>query len=160
MTVLCLSLLSVLLPSQPAAARQATAASFGSVMATLADAWSTQDSRRALGCFTQDALYMQPPDLQLYRGRDELERLFRGLRPGTFMKFHHLAFDPKAQVGFGEFSFGRAGDAKADHGVVVVTLRGDRIAVWREYFQEGPSSFADFVGVEGKTWKWTGKDLK
>jgi hypothetical protein len=31
---------------------------------------------------------------------------------------------------------------------------------WREYFQEGPGAFADFVRVEGKSWKWTGKDLK
>jgi hypothetical protein len=113
-----------------------------------------------LECFTADAVYMQPPDLQLYRGRAELEKLFAALRPGNFMKFHNLAFAPKAQVGFGEFSFGRAGAAKGDHGVVVVTLRDGRIALWREYFQEGPGSFADFVSVEGKNWKWTARDLQ
>jgi hypothetical protein len=160
MTGLGLSLFVLLLPAQAGAARGATAADFERVMATLAAAWSTQDTRLALECFTADALYMQPPDLQLYRGTAELEKLFAGLRPGTFMRFHNLAFDANTQVGFGEFSFGRMGAAKADHGVVVVTLRGGRIALWREYFQEGPNAFADFVKVEGKTWKWTGKDLR
>ena len=103
---------------------------------------------------------MQPPDQQLYRGTAELEKLFAGLRSGTFMTFHHLAFDPRTQVGFGEFSFGREGAARADHGVAVVTLREGRISSWREYFEEGPASFADFVKVEGKAWKWTGQDLK
>jgi hypothetical protein len=129
-------------------------------MTTLAEAWSRQDTQLALGCFTTDAVYMQPPDLQLYRGRAELEKLFGALRPGTFMTFHNLAFDAAAQVGFGEFSFGGSGAARADHGVVVVTLREGRIAFWREYFQEGPASFNDFVSVEGKKWKWTGQDLQ
>jgi hypothetical protein len=149
----------LVLPPQPAAAGEATAAEFEGVMARLAAAWSTQDTQLALGCFAADAVYMQPPDLQLYRGRAELEKLFGALRPGTFMRFHNLAFNATAQVGFGEFSFGRSGAARADHGVVVVTLREGRIALWREYFQEGPGSFNDFVSVEGKQWKWTGQDL-
>jgi ketosteroid isomerase-like protein len=155
-----LAILFLLLPSHAAPAREATVTEFESVMTTLAEAWSKQDTKRALACFTADALYMQPPDQQLYRGAAELEKLFAAIRPGTLMKFHHLAFDAKSQVGFGEFSFGRSGAAKADHGVVVVTLRGGRISLWREYFQEGPASFSDFVSVEGKTWKWTGKDLR
>ena len=137
----------------------ATTSEFEALMATLARAWTRQQTRLALDCFTADALYMQPPDLQLYRGRDELERLFAALPPGTSMTFHHLAFDARTQVGFGEFSFGREGATRADHGVVVVTLREGRIASWREYFQEGPASFSEFVGVPGKTWKFTAKDL-
>jgi ketosteroid isomerase-like protein len=160
MTVLVLSFLTLLLPAPRAAARGTPEADFRTLMATLADAWSSQDTQRALTCFTEDALYMQPPDLQFYRGAGELRKLFAALRPGTVMTFHHLAFDASAQVGFGEFSFGRSGATKADHGVVVVTLRDGRIASWREYFQEGPGSFAEFVAVEGKAWKWTGKDLE
>jgi ketosteroid isomerase-like protein len=158
MTVLG-SLLFLLPLTQPAVTRQTTAADFERTMATLAEAWSKQDTARALQCFTVDAIYMQPPDLQLYRGTAELAKLFAGLRPGTSMTFHHLAFDEKAQIGFGEFSFGRSGAATADHGVVVVTLRDGRISSWREYFEGGPASFADFVRIEGKTWKWTAKDL-
>ena len=43
---------------------------------------------------------------------------------------------------------------------MVIRLRDGRIASWREYFQDGPSSFDDFVRVDGKAWKFTGKDLK
>ena len=159
MTVLKLSLLFLLLPPHPAAPRESTVAEFENLMATLAEAWSKQDTRAALGCFTADALYMQPPDLQLYRGTGDLEKLFGAIRPGTLMRFHNLAFNTKTQVGFGEFSFGRSGAATADHGVVVVTLRDGRVSLWRVYFQEGPGSFSEFVRVDGKTWKWTVKDL-
>jgi ketosteroid isomerase-like protein len=140
--------------------REATRADFDKVMSALAEAWSKRDTSAALACFTADAVYMQPPDLQLYRGTAELEKLFRGIRPGTVMQFHALAFDAGRQSGFGEFSFGRQGAAKADHGVVVVQLRDGRIASWREYFQEGPGSFADFIRIDGKTWKWTGRELQ
>lgn len=97
-------------------------------MTTLARAWTKQDTALALGCFTEDALYMQPPDRQLYRGRKDLEKLFAALKPGTLMTFHDLAFDPRSQVGFGEFTFGTSGATTADHGVTVVTLREGRIA--------------------------------
>ena len=159
-TVASLSILLLLCPSHVVPGREVTATEFERLMTTLAEAWSKQDTKLALRCFTADALYMQPPDLQLYRGAGELEKLFATLRPGTFMQFHNLAFDAKTQVGFAEFSFGRTGAAKADHGVVVLTLRGGRISVWREYFEEGPASFSDFVRVERKTWRWTVKDLQ
>ena len=152
--------LPLLLPLVTPPAGAATAADFQAVLDALARAWSRQDTRGALELFTEDALYMQPPDLQLYRGREELAKLFGALRPGTLMTFHHVALDAKAQVGFGEFSSGHAGAARADHGVVVVGLRDGRIASWREYFQDGPSSFDDFTRVEGKAWKFTAKDLE
>ena len=130
-------------------------------MSSLAHAWSTQDTELALGCFTEDALYMQPPDQQLYRGAEELRKLFAALRPGTIMKFHHLAFDEASQTGFGEFSFGYEDTETADHGVVVVKLRDGRIASWREYFEKGPASFEEFIDPEGeKTWEWTAEDLQ
>jgi ketosteroid isomerase-like protein len=144
---------------QPVTAHEVDTAQFERLMATLAQAWSNQDTRLALSCFTSDALYMQPPDQQLYRGTGDLEKLFGALRPGTVMTFHTLAFDPRKQVGFGEFSFGSSGAPAADHGVAVVQLRDGRIASWREYFEAGPPSFAEFVKVDGKTWKWTVKDL-
>ena len=53
-----------------------------------------------------------------------------------------------------EFSFGVAGSARADHGVVVIRLAGDRIAEWREYQRPGPASFGDFVSTAGKKWEW------
>lgn len=133
-----------------------SSAAFEALLQRLAQAWSTQDTELGLSCFTDDALYMQPPDLQLYRGHRDLRPLFAVLKPGTFMKFHNIAFNEVRQVGLAEFSFGRDGQAKADHGVAVVHVRQGRIVSWREYFQEGPASFEEFVAVEGKRWKWTG----
>jgi len=95
-----------------------TAAEFEALLRSLARAWSEQNTPAALACYTPDALYMQPPDRQLYRGRDDLRVLFDGLRVGTQTQFHNIAFAP------------------------------------------GPASFSDFVGVEGKAWKWTAKTVR
>jgi ketosteroid isomerase-like protein len=127
---------------------------FRTLMEQLARAWSEQDTEAALDCFTLDALYTEPPDIQLYRGHDQLRPYFAALKPGTRMEFHQLWFDPQQQSGVGEYSFGMAGRPTADHGVVVVTLHEGRIAVWREYQRKGPASFAAFLATEGKTWQW------
>jgi len=145
------------LPSKPPSGALSEG-EFEQLMSRLARAWSTQDTDLGVSCFTEDAVYMQPPDQQLYRTTRELRKFFGALKPGTSMKFHHLAFNAALQVGFGEFSFGEERSAKADHGIVVVELRGGRIAFWREYFQEGPADFARFIAQDGKTWKWTIQD--
>jgi len=127
---------------------------FHATMKKLATAWTNQDVDAALECFSPDAQYIQPPDLQFYNGSKELRLLFEGLEPGTFMRFHHLWFDEKNSIGAGEFSFGNTNDANADHGICVVEMKGDKIFRWREYFVSGPSSFAQFISVDGKKWKW------
>lgn len=142
-------------PPLRASESRLSADGFVSLMERLADAWSRQDTDRGIECFTEDAVYMQPPAEQLFRGRAELRKYFGALKPGTTMKFHHLAFDERTQRGFGEFTFGSVGAAKADHGVTVVEVREGRIASWREYFNEGPAAFPDFIAQEGKSWKWT-----
>jgi ketosteroid isomerase-like protein len=123
-------------------------------MDELAWAWSQQDTQAALACFTEDALYIEPPDVQFYQGHEQLRAYFGALKPGTFMRFHQLWFDEAQQVGAGEFSFGMTGKATADHGVIVVELRDGRIAFWREYQRTGPSAFPDFIATTGKTWRW------
>jgi ketosteroid isomerase-like protein len=132
-----------------------SAEGFVALMERLADAWSRQDTERGIECFTEDAVYMQPPQEQLFRGRAELRKYFGALKPGTTMKFHHLAFDERAQRGFGEFTFGSVGAAKADHGVTVVEVREGKVGSWREYFVEGPAAFPEFIAQDGKRWKWT-----
>lgn len=127
---------------------------FYALMEQLARAWSQQDTDSALACFSQDAVYMEPPDIQIYQGQEQLRPYFAALSPGTFMRFHNLWFDEAKQVGAGEYSFGSAGKATADHGIVVVELRDGKIAFWREYQRKGPSVFRDFIGTEGKTWQW------
>lgn len=142
-----------------ASSAELSQAGFHDLMRCLADAWTRQDTGQGLACFTEDAVYMQPPDQQLYRGHGELRKLFAALKAGTLMTFHHLAFDELAQVGFGEFTFGSSGSGKADHGIVVAELRQGRIAFWREYFREGPPAYADFIKQDGKSWKWTAERL-
>jgi uncharacterized protein (TIGR02246 family) len=128
--------------------------SFRALMERLARAWSTQDTELGLSCFTEDAVYTEPPDIQLYVGREQLRPYFAALTPGTFMRFHTVAFDEVSQRGFGEYSFGHARSTTADHGVAVVAVRDDRIATWREYQRKGPSDFAEFRAIEGKAWQW------
>jgi hypothetical protein len=131
-----------------------TDAEFAALMERLARAWSTQDTELGLTCFTEDALYTEPPDIQLYVGHDQLRPYFDALEPGTFMQFHAIAFDERARRGFGEYSFGHDRSDTADHGVAVVDVVDGRIAVWREYQRKGPSAFTEFVAVEGKRWEW------
>jgi hypothetical protein len=130
-------------------------AGFAELMRKLARAWEARDTRAAVECFTHDAVYVEPPDLQFYTGHQQLHAYFDALTEGTFMRLHNLWFDEEAQIGAAEYSFGTAGAAQADHGVVVVELRERRIAFWREYQRKGSNSFADFIAVQGKQWRWS-----
>jgi ketosteroid isomerase-like protein len=130
-----------------------TAEEFRELMERLARAWSTQDTDLGLSCFTEDAVYMEPPDIQLYVGHEQLRPYFAALTTET-MRFHTLAFDEASQRGAGEYTFGSESAAQRDHGVAVVEVADGRIAVWREYQRKGPASYADFSAVDGKTWQW------
>jgi len=134
--------------------RPVTTSEFVEWMQRLADAWSRQDTEAALACFTTDAVYMEPPDVQFFQGHDQLRAYFGALAPGIFMRFHGLWFDETSQTGVGEFTFGNEKIETADHGVVVVEFAGKRIAVWREYPRKGPADFDAFAGTAGKSWRW------
>ena len=127
---------------------------FRKLMERLATAWSTQDTELGLSCFTDDAVYMEPPDIQLYLGQEELRPYFAALTADTFMHFHHLMLDETGRIGAGEYSFGTAADPTADHGVAVVELEEERIAFWREYQRKGPTPFSEFIERDGKVWQW------
>ena len=127
---------------------------FHALMEQLARAWSRQDTETALACFSPDAAYVEPPDIQFFQGHEQLRPYFAALKSGIFMRFHNIWFDEARQVGAGEYSFGSAGKATANHGVAVVELHAGKIAFWREYQHTGPSTFQDFIGTEGKTWQW------
>jgi hypothetical protein len=131
-----------------------TSSEFRELLERLARAWSTQDTEIGLACFTEDAVYTEPPDIQLYVGHDQLRPYFAALTPGTTMRFHTIAFDESAQRGAGEFTFGDENSLTANHGVAIVEVDGDRIRAWREYQRKGPASFDEFVAVDGKTWQW------
>ncbi len=127
---------------------------FRELMERLARAWSTQDTELGLSCFTEEAVYMEPPDVQLYLGHAELRPYFAALTPGTYLRFNALMFDEEAKVGAGEYAFGSEGEETVDHGVAVVEVEDDRIGFWREYERKGPAAFDDFLARDGKSWQW------
>jgi hypothetical protein len=131
-----------------------TRSEFAALMESLAGAWETLDAERAVECFTADAVYLQPPDLQFYEGHDQLKAYFGALTPGTYLDFHNEWFDEASQVGCVEFSFGVRNAPEADHGTIVVVVRNGLIAQWREYVQPGPGDFARFIATDHKDWAW------
>ena len=110
-----------------------TAHKFEQLMQTVADGWKEGNARKAADCFREDAVYIEPPEKQLYRGRAELYEFFGG-EGGTdqpmSMTWHHLAFNETDQVGFGEYTFQMHGRY---HGIVVVKVESGLIQYWREY---------------------------
>jgi ketosteroid isomerase-like protein len=129
----------------PAAVGKTSEAGFRTLMETVAAGWNAGDARRAADCFTEDAVYSEPPRKQFYRGREALFEFFGGKEkpdPPMKMTWHHLAFDEDAQIGFGEYTFQMN---NRYHGIVVVRLRDGRIANWREYQYPSPLDWETFV---------------
>lgn len=127
---------------------------FESLLGRLSAAWEACDAEAAASCFADDAVYMEPPDRQLFRGRAELLAYFSPLQPGTYLDIHSVWFDPGSQTGAAEFSFGLRGQDSADHGVITVGLDNGRVGWWREYHRKGPAGFDRFVATEDKAWDW------
>lgn len=82
-----------------------TSAGFRKLLERYAAALNGGDAAGAAGCFTADAVYLEPPDRQVHRGREELLPFFAASapEPAVRMTWHHIAFDPRTQVGFGEY---------------------------------------------------------
>jgi ketosteroid isomerase-like protein len=131
------------------------AAAFRGLLEQLAHGWESGDVDEALAAFAPDAVYMEPPDVQLYVGHDQLRPYFAAVRPGTLMRLLHVSFDATTQTGAAEYTFASGpDDPDADHGVAIVEVRDGRIAHWREYQVKGPADRARFLAVEGKEWTW------
>ena len=124
-----------------------TSTQFQQLLQTLADAWNRGDAVKASDCFTEDAIYTEPPDKQVYKGRKELFEFFGGNkgRAGQMsMTWHHMVFDSKTMVGAGEFTF-RYGSTV--HGVTMIRIRDGKISNWREYWYESPLEWDAFIGI-------------
>lgn len=126
---------------------------FQKLMSNIAEGWSTQNTDLALSSFDEDAIYMEPPKIQYFRGHDQLRPYFDELTDVHRMEFHNLWFNPETQTGAGEFTFSYGTDT-ATAGVVVVELENGKIKFWREYQRQGPSDFEDFLSIEHKEWEW------
>ena len=122
-----------------------TTSQFERLMQTIAESWREGNARRAADCFSESAIYVEPPEKQLYHGRAELYEFFGG-DAGTDlpmqMTWHHLAFNEEQQVGFGEYTFQMHGRY---HGIVVVKLESGLIKHWREYQYRSELSWEEFT---------------
>ena len=135
-----------LAPRRPKRPPSAGDADFRRLMATIAAAWNQGDARKASDCFSEDAVYMEPPDKQVYHGREALYQFFgagKPPQPAMHMTWHHLAFDASSQVGFGEYTFSMN---RQYHGIAVVKLSAGKIASWREYQYRSDLSWQLFAG--------------
>jgi hypothetical protein len=108
-----------------------TETEFERLMQTIADGWNEGDAHEAADCFAEDAIYVEPPEKQLYHGRNELYEFFgKGTDIPMNMTWHHLAFNEAEHIGFGEYSFEMHGRY---HGIVVVKIEKGLIKHWRKY---------------------------
>ena len=82
--------------------------------------------------------------MQVHSGPADLFEFFGGTN-GTDkpmrVTWHHLVFDARTQIGAGEYTFRLN---RQSHGVVMVQLRGGRIARWQESQTESSLPFEDF----------------
>ena len=118
---------------------------FADLLHRLADGWNSGNAQQAADCFTEDALYTEPPDKQYYSGRDALYHFFGGAngRAGEMtMVWHHIIFDEEKQIGCGEFTF-TYGDTV--HGVTMLKVKDGLISNWREYWYASPLDWETFI---------------
>lgn len=119
---------------------------FERLMQIVAEGWNEGNAHKAADCFSEDAIYVEPPDRQLYHGRAELYEFFGGdSGPDRPMKmtWRHLAFNEEEQIGFGEYTFAMN---RRYHGIVVVKIESGRIKGWREYQYQTELNWKDFTG--------------
>src|SRR5262245_37679098 len=129
----------------PMANDKISSAQFDALMRTVAAGWNEGNARKAADCYTEDALYTEPPDKQVYAGRAALYEFFGGGKkpePPMKMTWHHLAFDEESQIGFGEYTFQMN---NRYHGIVVVKVKNGKISNWREYQYKSDLEWKEFV---------------
>jgi hypothetical protein len=119
---------------------------FADVLLQISDGWNRGNARMAADVFAVDAIYEEPPRKQYYAGQAAIFEFFGGEKGFDIpmkMKWHNVAFDEDAQVGFGEYTFAMN---KQYHGIVVVKIKKKKIARWREYQYESPMEWSIFSG--------------
>ena len=122
---------------------------FVALLQQVADGWNQANAEQAASCFTDDAIYTEPPEKQYYAGRDALYQFFGGANGhGGEMKmvWHHIIFDETKQLGAGEFTF-TYGDTV--HGVTMIKVRDGLISNWREYWYASELPWEDFTQLNG-----------
>jgi ketosteroid isomerase-like protein len=145
MRLVILSLLLMAISAGPMRAETTRTAEFETLMQALAAGWNAGNAQKAADCFTENAVYSEPPDKQLYRGRDALLKFFggnEGRKRAMKMTWHHLVFNERTQIGAGEFTFEYGGIV---HGVAMLKIENGKISHWREYWYESAFDWEKFT---------------
>lgn len=88
------------------------------VLKEISDGWQQGNAKRAADVFADDAIYEEPPRKQYYKSKAAIFEFFggkKGFDRPMKMKWHNIAFNEKAQIGFGEYTFSMN---KQYHGIV------------------------------------------
>jgi hypothetical protein len=133
-------------PGQRHPANNSSEGDFVKLMTAVSDGWNEGNARESAECFTDDAIYMEPPDRQVYIGGKAIYEFFGGPNkpePPMHMTWHHLAWNESESVGYGEYTFQMN---RRYHGIVTVQIRNGKIAKWREYQYQSASDWDAFAG--------------
>lgn len=125
---------------------------FKILMQTVADGWNNFEPKKSVECFTEDVIYIEPPDKQLVVGKENLFKYFDNPKPMKLV-WHNLMFNEEKQIGSGEFTFTMEG-RQGNHGVVVVELEKGKIKLWREYYKISDLDFKDFIDAKKKRFEF------
>jgi uncharacterized protein (TIGR02246 family) len=109
------------------------------IMDTYKRAWEQRDPELVLTVFTEDATYHEDPFDQPMAGREAIRRYWQGATESQCdirFTWRPIASDGELRVVEWEAEYTRAGSGKrvALRGIMLLTLRGDRIARFREYW--------------------------
>jgi hypothetical protein len=121
-----------------------TLKAFEHLMQTIAAGWNEGNARKAADCFSEDAIYVEPPEKQLYHGRAELYAFFGG-DAGTDLPMKMTASFRLQRRGpgwLGEYTFQMHGRY---HGIVIVKLESGLIKHWREYQYRTELNWQEFT---------------
>jgi len=120
---------------------------FKSILMSVSNGWKSNDARLAANAFTLDAVYIEPPNQQLYQGRQEIFEFFggeSGRKNPMNMTWHHILFDQQNQIGTAEYTFEYKG--RLSHGIVIIQISEGKIRRWREYQYRSHSQWDVFIG--------------
>ncbi len=129
-------------------ANQISAAQFEQLLVTLATGWNTNDAALAASVFADDAIYVEPPNKQLYVGKAAIYEFFGGAagRDSSMnMQWHNMAFSPQTGAGAGEFTF--SWPTGQVHGMVSIAVSKGKIVLWREYFYPSELDWEAFSDI-------------
>ena len=135
-------------------ARKLNTAEFQQLVNTVSSGWNEGNAKKATSAFSDNAIYVEPPNKQHDVGREALFKFFGGDsgRPEQMqMVWHYLVFDEAQQLGVGEFTF-RYGIDYQVHGTAMLKVTNGLISHWREYL------FKSSLPWEENEWSQYGSD--